>query len=406
MKQVGKKLFVVFPALLLVAASLLAACQAEAGLKPMTSPPATAAASEKEQEVKERKEFKIIECSGTPYEIGKQYGTACRDSIRKSIQGLIGGMGFMQRVGKEEILAAAKKYLPLVERFDPDMIEMLKGQAEGAGVTFEEVFALRCGTELNWYYQRIHTLCTSFAITGKATRGGQTIIGQTYDWGPGTPMDLVKTKYNNGLEQLSLVIGAGVGGEVLLNSAGLGMVLNVMYSPPEKQALNVPFAYVISKAMRQERIGDALGVVCASGRSILHYAFASAEGDIIGIETHPNGFNVLYPESDMLVHTNHYLTERFKGSDGSFFTSMEGDSYIRLQRIKGLIETRYGELTPEIMMDILSDHTDYPRSICKHADMGVNLGETIAAIIIVPEDGVMYVAYGQPCKYEFVKYQL
>jgi isopenicillin-N N-acyltransferase-like protein len=405
MKRISKKFFVLL-AFLLVVAALLAACQPEAKLKPMTSPPATAAASEKEQEVKERKEFKVIECSGTPYEIGKQYGTACRDSIRKSIEGLVGGMGFMQRVGKEEVLATAKKYLPLVESFDPDMIQMLKGQAEGAGVTFDEVFALRCGTELNWYYQRLTTLCTSFAVTGKATKDGKTIIGQTYDWGPGTAMDLVKTKYNNSLEQLSLVIGAGVGGEVLMNSAGLGMVLNVMYSPAEKQALNVPFAYVISKAMRQERIGDALGVVCASGRSILHYTFASAEGDIISIETHPDGFNVLYPERDMLVHTNHYLTDRFKGVDNSFFMSMEGDSYIRLQRIKKLIDERYGELTPEIMMEFLSDHTDYPRSICKHADKGVNLGETIAAIIIVPEDGVMYIAYGQPCKYEFVKYQL
>jgi isopenicillin-N N-acyltransferase-like protein len=286
------------------------------------------------------------------------------------------------------------------------MIKMLKGEAEGAGVSFDEVFALRCGTELNWYYRRIATLCTSFAVTGKATKGGKTIIGQTYDWGPGTAMDLVKTKYAGGLEQLSLVIGAGTGGEVLMNSAGLGMLLNVMYSPAQEQLLGVPFAYVISKAMRQERIGDALGVVCASGRSILHYAFGSAEGDIISIETHPRGFNVLYPERDMLFHTNHYLTERFKGSDGSFFTFMEGDSYIRLERIKRLVDEHYGELTPEIMMNILSDHTDYPRSICKHADRGVNLGETIAAIIMVPEDRVMYITYGQPCMYEFVKYQL
>jgi isopenicillin-N N-acyltransferase-like protein len=355
--------------------------------------------------MKNKKGFKVIECSGGFYEIGKQYGTSCRNSLVNSSGSLFKEIGMFQKADKESIIRNARKYLPLVEKFDPDLIEMLKGQADGAGVTFDEVFALRCKFELGMYYQRVAALCTSFAVTGNATRGGKTIIGQTYDLSPGISIDLVKTKFADGLEQLSLVFAGGGGGELPLTSAGLGMVLNVILGPPEDQLLNVPCACVITKAMRQKRIGDALGVVCAAGRSILHYGFASAEGDIIGIETRPDDYNVIQPEKDVLVHTNHYLTERFKKGTKPF-GFMEGDSYIRIQRLRRLIEKHYGDLTVELLGEFLTDHTDYPRSICKHMDQQVQFGETLAAVIMVPEERVMYAACGQPCCNEYQKYSL
>lgn len=355
--------------------------------------------------MKEQKRFKVIECSGSFYEIGFHYGTACRDSIRTSLDGLIRGITNAQGVSPAEVLATAAKYRPLVERYDPDLLEMLQGQAEGAGITPEESFALRCGTELNFFYRRITTLCTSFAVTGRATQGRRTIIGQTYDFGPGTTLDLVKTRFPNGLEQLSLVVGAGIGGEVLVNSAGIGMVLNIVVGSAEEQRLNVPFACLIPRVMRQKRIGDALGTVCAFGRSILYYGFGSHEGDIIGIETRPEEYHVIYPENDVLLHTNHSVVEHLKRGDTPF-GFMEGDSYIRLNRIRSMIERQYGRLTPEAMMEMLSDHTDYPRSICKHIDQGTTLGETLTALVIVPEERSMYVTYGHPCCHEFMKYEL
>jgi isopenicillin-N N-acyltransferase-like protein len=355
--------------------------------------------------MKEKKRFKVIECGGGFYEIGRQYGASCQDSLVSSIDSLFRDIGAFQTVDKERIIQNARKYLPLVENFDPDLIEMLKGQADGARVTFDEIFALRCKFELGMYYRRVMALCTSFAVTGNATRGGKTIIGQTYDLTPGISIDLVKTRFVDGMEQLSMVFAGGGAGELPLNSAGLGMALNVMLSPSEVQLLNVPCACVIPKAMRQKRIGDALGIVCAAGRSILHYGFASAEGDIIGIETWPNDYNVIQPERDMLVHTNHYLTERFKKGT-SAFGFMEGDSYIRIQHLKRLMEKHYGELTVELLGEFMTDHNDYPRSICKHTDQQVQLGETLAAVIMVPEEGVLYATCGQPCQNEYIEYSL
>jgi isopenicillin-N N-acyltransferase like protein len=106
------------------------------------------------------------------------------------------------------------------------------------------------------------------------------------------------------------------------------------------------------------------------------------------------------------VHTNHYLTERFK--KGDLTGQNEPDTYFRIQRIRWLMERNYGQLTPEIMMDILADHNDYPNSVCGHVDETSPLPhwETQASIIMIPAEGTMYVAYGNPCQNEFVEYNL
>lgn len=338
--------------------------------------------------------FEIVECSGTPFEMGRQYGSQCRDSVVKSVDHLVKGINARTPASEQEILATAGKYLPIVEQFDPEQIEFLRGQAEGAGLSFEQVFALKCWFELSIYYQFVSAFCTSFAVGGRATKDGLTIIGQNFDLTVGLTVDLVKMRHASGLEQLSLVFFGGC--ELTLSSAGLAMALNVMLGPGREQRLVVPSCAVITRAMRQQRIGDAVGVVCSSGRSILHYLFADAEGSMIGIETKPDDYNVLYPRRDFLVHANHYLTDRLKSSDGTFGL-MEGDSHIRVQRLRRRIEEHYGELTPELMMEFLADHNNYPNSICAHFNTEMPRGETLASVIMVPAQKLAYVTRGQPC---------
>ena len=98
--------------------------------------------------MKNKRALKVIECRGTPFEIGKQYGEGCRDSILKSIEINFGILTSGYKISQDQIIDSAKKYLPLVKNFDPELIEMIKGQAEGAGISFDQAFALRCTLEI------------------------------------------------------------------------------------------------------------------------------------------------------------------------------------------------------------------------------------------------------------------
>ena len=85
------------------------------------------------------------------------------------------------------------------------------------------------------------------------------------------------------------------------------------------------------------------------------------------------------------------------------------DSYLRLDRIKRLMEMEYGDLTVEKMMAILADHNDYPLSICRHYDPDnprVFNAETLVSFIMIPEEQLMYISCGNPCQYEYVEYRL
>jgi isopenicillin-N N-acyltransferase-like protein len=355
--------------------------------------------------VKTSKAFKVVECQGTPYEIGFQYGSGCRDSILRSIEINFGILTAGYGISKEKLIETAKKYLPAVENFDPEIIETIKGQATGAGVSFDEAFALRCTLEIGPYYPIISGLCTSFAVTGKATKDGKTILGQNIDWYPGFPVDLLKIKRNDGITQLTLSLGGFA--EYTLSSAGFGMCANSTMTPTDGFRLNIPLACYLPKAMRQKNISDALGVLCQAARGVGYYHLASAEGDMVGIESVFDDFNILYSENDTLIHSNHYLTERFKKGDLAYMGIP--DSYLRLPRIRDLIRKNYGQITPATMMDILSDHNSYPLGICRHYDNETQRlfnAETLASFIMVPEDRKMYIAWGTPCQYEYVTYEL
>ncbi|MTI84316.1 MAG: hypothetical protein FH756_10505 [Firmicutes bacterium] len=355
--------------------------------------------------MKEAKEFKVIECKGSPYEIGRQHGAACRENILKSLEMNFGALIHGQKATKEDVINNALKFLPNVKSFDPAIIEMVNGQADGAGISFEEAFSLKCMLELGLYYNQIIGLCTSFAATGEATADGKTILGQNIDWMAGFPMDLLKFEHKNGQKQLILSLG-GIA-EYTLSSAGFGICANSVFNPVEDYYIGIPLGCYLPKAMRQKKIGDALGILCLAARGIGYYQLASADGDIAGIESVLDDFNVLQPENDMLVHANHYLTDKFKKGDWAYI--MLPDSYLRLTRMQRLMDKQRGSITPQVMMDILSDHNNYPASICRHVDNDKPpqfRSETLASFIMVPEDGVMYIAYGNPCKYEFVEYKL
>ena len=354
--------------------------------------------------MKEAKEFKVIKCQGTDHEIGQQFGEACREDFHRSVEDFYTNMQQHYQISKEQIIADVNKFLPLAENFDPQVVEFIKGIAEGAHIGFEEAMMIRVAHMLMYYADQISGLCTSFSATGKAVKDGKILIGQNLDWYETIPVALLWIKRADGIEQLCLSNGGGL--EFGLNSAGIGICCNeTLQTQNAYYKLNLPEGCYLPKVMRQRNIGNALGILCQAARGMEYYNLASSEGDIIGFESTFDDYNVIQPERDMLVHSNHYLTERFK--KGDLAGQNDPDSYIRIQRIRRLMELNYGQLTPELMMKILADHNNYPESICRHVDKTKpHHSLTKASVIMVPAEGTMFIACGNPCKNEFVEYKL
>lgn len=349
--------------------------------------------------MKQFKEFKLVECRGTPYEIGLQWGEGCKDSILKISENSFNGMMFFYKASKDDVIARAMKLFPLVQEFDPYLVEIMKGQADATGLGFEEIFTQKCMNELTFHYNNMTGLCTSFAAAGKATEGGKTLLGQNIDWMPEAPIDLLKIYHDDGPVQF--ILSFANSSEFTFSSAGFGMCANATIG--KDYSVNIPLACYLPRVMRQKNIKDAMKLLKQTARGLGYYHLADANGQMWGIESIHNDYEIIQPENDLLLHSNHYLTERFQKGDTA--PELQPDSYHRLDTIKELFNQHYGHFNLEIAMRILANHSHHPNSICRHIDPNVPIASaTLASYIAIPEEGVIYIACGNPCQYEYVRY--
>jgi isopenicillin-N N-acyltransferase-like protein len=84
--------------------------------------------------------LKIVEVSGSHYEMGFQYGKACPEIPDMLIMtyGLFGGrekiQGFLD--------ATIPVYLSHTERYAPEIVEEMRGMADGSDLAFKDILFL------------------------------------------------------------------------------------------------------------------------------------------------------------------------------------------------------------------------------------------------------------------------
>ena len=133
----------------------------------------------------------------------------------------------------------------------------------------------------------------------------------------------------------------------------------------------------------------------------VNFILCDGERNIVDAEYTTEGPQILRDQSaGYLVHTNHYLCQRF-ATEENFKRSL-GDSCPRLDRINSLIQQRYGSLEVDDFKHFLTDHSGYPPSTCRHSD---NM-RTVASLISEPAQRRMHVAVGNPCQHKYVTYSM
>ena len=136
-----------------------------------------------------------------------------------------------------EILGVSPKQFIRLVRFQKT-VEKLKRLHQFKTYTDKESFALKSYLEIAMNYPQLSGMCTSFALTGPATKNGITMIGQNIDWHPDAPIDLLHIKHRDGLEQLAICFLGNC--TYYLNSAGIGNCSNLTISPMGPITMHIP----------------------------------------------------------------------------------------------------------------------------------------------------------------------
>ncbi|QJB57192.1 C45 family peptidase [Pseudodesulfovibrio sp. zrk46] len=353
--------------------------------------------------------LQTVELQGSYYDIGKGWGEVFKQDMDRIISTELGLIAAFYGINTETVIELGQKFFPAAQQYDPDFIEVLRGFSEGAGVNFDTTFAIRSVLELLCSGPPPQGMCTSLAVSGTATQNGQMIIGQNIDWHPTLPMALLRITWPNGVKQLALSM-SGIWEYTLsayADSSPFSIMSTLTVTPNTKPELPlVPISFILNKASRQKRLEHALDVFINANSTMPSYLLANGDGDMIGVELGLHSHELLHPDSDVLIHANHNLSERFAAVDG--FLKFVPDSPLRYTRLKQLVAQNHGKITPKHVMTFLSDHNNHPKGICAHVDPDSKLppSATLASVVIIPEEAAMYVAVGNPCENEYEGYHL
>lgn len=339
--------------------------------------------------------FPLIKLSGSPFARGKTYGTAAKAQVQISLNLYAKIFMAFANLSWEEAKAKAYAFEKTIETYLPEAVEEMRGIAEGAGVSYEDILALNCRSELMF---ALPDGCSVLALPPEAAKG-KTILAQTWDWLIGSrPATVILEIHQEPLPTILSVAEAGMVGGKGLNSAGIGVCLNAL-SVGHGQ-IGVPLHLMYRGILNSRTVSDALDKVVGVKRAGAgNFTIGSAEGIVLCCEYTPENFDILLSEGEPLCHTNHYLSPMFKHED--MVKTMLSDTYIRYNMLRRL-SNKYPEgMEQKDVWEIMSNHVNFPDSLCSHEDPNDPEEKRLCSvygILLDLNSKTLWVTNGHPCE--------
>ncbi|MBP89719.1 MAG: peptidase C45 [Planctomycetaceae bacterium] len=343
--------------------------------------------------------YREIEVSGSPREVGRQIGEAAREETRGFCEVALERVNKTIVVSRERAFDTARQSTEFAEKYRPDLVEELRGTAEAAGVTLDELMLLQVR---NQFTPDKEGGCTSFAIQSSATTSP--VVAQTWDNDPVLDeFTIVLTRRPQGGPASMSCTQAGLISYMGFSETGIGACVNTLPAP--SRAVGVPHYFTLRELFEADSLDKAVESVRRAHRAIpVNIMLATPDGPA-DLEVTIDDVHVLRPEDfGAITHTNHCVHPDLLSVNDDFPELIQ--SHSRKRQIDSLVGSVSGEI--DALKSILGDHDGHPTSICRHVnDDPVNgFWVTVFALIIEPSERRMHVTRGTPCDHQFETYTL
>lgn len=347
--------------------------------------------------------YREIEVSGLPREMGRQIGEAAGDEIRGFCGVALSLANKFVRVSRATADGVVAKALQCAERYSPDMVEELRGMAEGARVSVEDVMLLQVRNQLQ---PDSDAGCTSLSLAADGPRRMSGLVAQNWDNDPDLqPFTIVLTRRPAGKPALMTITQAGLIAYIGFNEVGVGVCLNSLPAPA--RSIGVPHYFTVRGIYEADSLEGAVQAVQRADRAIpANIMLATPQGPA-DLEVTLDHVHVLQDAArGGVTHTNHCRHPELVPINEQFPELIQ--SHDRQRRIDKLLDLQHR--SPELVdvQKLLRDHEGYPRSICRHAndDLRTGIWETIFSVIIEPHARRMHISRGTPCEHPYEVYLL
>ena len=358
-----------------------------------------------------RKTFRLISVGGDSYECGYQHGSQAKSLVRENVDLYLRLWKTSKGLDRRLVLGKTREFIPVIERYDPDILEELRGVADGAELSLEEIIALNARYEFIWAERlgAVPSECTSMVALPEATKSGHTLLAQNWDYlAEVSDRCIILEIRQKDKPNIVMHTEAGIIGQKGLNSAGIGIVVNALMTDKDRFEPAVPFWLMCRKVLNSESFGSALSAILNCKRAVSgNIIVAHADGVAVDVEATSKDFAFIFPDKGVIAHANHFVNLRLTLSVTDKFVTEDPSSVYRLLRAKSFLDQKKTDLTIADFKQILSDHFGKPNSICLHVDPKTEVAEpeeTVASVIMNLSTRTLFISNGPPCEGEYEEF--
>ncbi len=350
----------------------------------------------------------LLHVYGSHYQIGCQIGENFREQVRHSIynaHSLISDAFEHLQLTWEGAQMQARKYIPFAEERYPQYVLEMKGIADGAEVSFDDVAVVNAMEAVTM--DALHlTKCTSIAVSPERSANGQVLVAHNEDWIPEDEPDvfLIHARPEDEPPFLAMTYGALLP-NIGMNAHGIVQCCDSVY--PGDSRIGIPRVIVSRAVLAARTPGDAIRHTLVRHRAAgYNHLIVHESGEMYNVEVSSRRFALLNGQDGLIVHTNHYLDPQMQAIEA------DPDELVAT-RVRYFRAMRLLKSTPlhtvMTLQTIQKDHINHPDSICNHANQAENpldREKTVTALIMDPINRQLHAAWGNPCDNTYYTYQL
>jgi len=369
----------------------------------------------------ESADIEIVVLSGSPRQRGRIHGETLRTKISELIEIWKGELHQKYKVDPDKYIAdfvANTQFEEAVAKWCPDLLEEVRGIAEGSGIDYKIIFGFQAAEEEGWYARNKKYSSTSAALhqcsgLGVFNQNGlSSLVAQNQDFTmkDGNEAILHIKHQDSSLESFVFTLAGLVGINPGMNSRSVAMT---SHSLPQlaNRIDGLPVAFVLRGALAQKSFKDA-------EKFILNIHHSTGQNYILGGPEEVGSFEcsankvsryIPYPGANRTYHTNHSLVnddwdEIFvKRGEKGRLEGLSKNTKSRFTALEKRLKDPSKKITVETAKEALSSRDDPNNPVCmwkrkKTQTRGFTAGCGIAVLSDPPE---FHFAPGPPCQTAF-----
>jgi isopenicillin-N N-acyltransferase-like protein len=363
--------------------------------------------------------IRLLQLSGSYYEMGYQHGKAHYDAIHKFTQERLELSQSEHWTGRnlssEAVLALAEACVPAHQDYAPDLMQELQGMADATGLSLAELIVMNGFTDFIDTVYKVGDMsledapaqatshsaddCTAFLVPASRTSDGVAMYGQTWDMhATATPYVMLYEGKPDDVPPFMTFTITGCIGMIGMNAHGVVVGINNLMGADGQ--VGVTWNFVVRKILQQSNLDDALKCITEAPLAGAHnYLIMDKTGAGYNVEAMSSRVDITPLEEDAVVHTNHCIVPHNTTVERERTAESLTSSLKRLDSARKQLRTE--QITPEMLMALTADES----AICVRATPPMHV-ESCGGAIMRPQTGEFWAVWGLPSENEYERFVL